>query len=88
MASIKQLKKDLNNDIGDLIEDVYIWELSNPDADLSRSEKLIEDSINAFDDIIVKINAVSGEKIKSQFKVIEKDKKQVLSDLHKKAEKL
>ena len=41
MASVKQLKKDLNNDIGDLIEDVYIWELSNPDADLSRSEKLI-----------------------------------------------
>ena len=88
MASVKQLKKDLNNDIGDLIEDVYIWELSNPDADLSRSEKLIEDSINAFDDIIIKINTVSGEKIKSQFKVIEKDKKQVLSDLHKKAEKL
>ena len=88
MASIKQLKKDLNNDIGDLIEDVYIWELSNPDADLSKSEKLIEDSINAFDDIIIKINTVSGEKIKSQFKAIEKNKKQVLSDLHKKAEKL
>jgi hypothetical protein len=88
MASVKQLKKDLNNDIGDLIEDIYIWELSNPDADLSKSEKLIEDSIKAFDDIIVKINAVSGENIKSQFKGIEKDKKQVLSDLHKKSEKL
>ena len=33
MPSIKQLKKDINNDIGDLIEDIYLWELSNPDAD-------------------------------------------------------
>jgi hypothetical protein len=32
MPSIKQLKKDINNDIGDLIEDIYLWELSNPDA--------------------------------------------------------
>ena len=25
-SSIKQLKKDINNDIGDLIEEIYLWE--------------------------------------------------------------
>ena len=34
MASIKQLKKDINNDIGAIIEDIYLWELSNAGADL------------------------------------------------------
>ena len=40
MPSIKLLKKEINNDIGDLIEDIYLWELSNPDGDLTKSEKL------------------------------------------------
>ena len=39
MASIKLLKKEINNDIGDLIEEIYLWELSNPDGDLTKSEK-------------------------------------------------
>ena len=61
MPSIKQLKKDINNEIGDLIEDIYLWELSNPTADLSKSEKLIDEAILAFDDLIQQINAVSGD---------------------------
>ena len=63
MSSIKQLKKDINNEIGDLIEDIYLWELSNPTADLSKSEKLIDEAILAFDDLIQQVNAVTGEGI-------------------------
>ena len=29
MASVKLLKKEINNDIGDVIEEIYLWELSN-----------------------------------------------------------
>jgi len=58
MSSIKQLKKNINNDIGAIIEDIYLWELSNPDADLSKSEKLIEEAIQVFDDLVKKINSV------------------------------
>ena len=64
MASIKLLKKEINNDIGDLIEEIYLWELSNPDGDLTKSEKLIEEAINVFDDLMVKINAVGGADLK------------------------
>ena len=85
MASIKLLKKEINNDIGDLIEEVYLWELSNPDGDLTKSEKLIEEAINVFDDLIEKINAVSGADLKGQFKTIQMKRKKAMTSLLKKS---
>ena len=61
MPSIKLLKKEINNDIGGLIEEIYLWELSNPSSDLGKSEKLVEEAIKAFDKLIVKINTVKGD---------------------------
>ncbi|MDB2342106.1 hypothetical protein N9V46_00715 [Flavobacteriaceae bacterium] len=88
MSSIKQLKKDINNEIGDLIEDIYLWELSNPTADLSKSEKLIDEAILAFDDLIQQINLVKRDDVKAQFKKIQETKAKVIKDLLKKSAKL
>lgn len=89
MPSIKQLKKDINNDIGAIIEDIYLWELSNPQADLSKSEKLIEEAIHGFDELIQKINAVSTtENLKKQFKGIQEAKKKIIHGLLTKSAKL
>ena len=85
MASIKLLKKEINNDIGDLIEEIYLWELSNPDADLAKSEQLIDEAINVFDGLILKINAVKGDNKKLQFKAIEKERQKVMTSLLKKS---
>jgi benzoyl-CoA reductase/2-hydroxyglutaryl-CoA dehydratase subunit BcrC/BadD/HgdB len=86
MASIKQLKKDINNEIGAIIEDIYLWELSNPTADLSKSEQLIEEAIQAFDELIEKINAVATkENLKQQFKSINEEKKKLIQGLLKKS---
>ena len=79
------LKKEINNDIGDLIEEIYLWELSNPDGDLAKSEQLIEDAIRAFDELMVKINAVKGEDKKGQFQAIAKERKKVMDSLLKKS---
>ncbi|MFQ3340963.1 MAG: hypothetical protein ACI9TK_000618 [Flavobacteriaceae bacterium] len=87
-SSIKQLKKDINNDIGDLIEEIYLWELSNPTADLSISEKLIDEAILAFDNLIQKVNAVKGDNIKKQFKSIQEEKTKIITNLLKKVAKL
>jgi len=84
MSSIKLLKKEINNDIGDLIEEIYLWELSNPDGDLAKSEQLIEDAIRAFDELMVKINAVKGKDKKGQFQAIAKERKKVMDSLLKK----
>lgn len=73
MASIKQLKKDINNEIGSIIEDIYHWELSQPDADLTKSESLIDEAIAAFDVFISKINAVEKKSAKTEFKGIHQE---------------
>ena len=89
MASIKQLKKDINNDIGAIIEDIYLWELSNPDADLSKSEKLIEEAIKVFDELVKKINSVATkDNLKKQFKVIQEERNKVIKTLLKKSANL
>ena len=88
MSSIKQLKNDINNEIDDLIEDISLWALSNPTADLSKSEKLIDEAILAFDDLIQQINSVKGDDVKAQFKKIQETKAKAIKDLLKKSAKL
>ena len=88
MSSIKKLKKDINNKIGEFIEEIYNWELLNPDKDLSKSEKLIDDSIKVFDSLISKINSVNKENSKKEFKSINDEKLKLLEELNKKYSKL
>ena len=85
MPSIKLLKKEINNDIGDFIEEIYLWELSNPNGDLAKSEKLIDEAIQIFDDLMVKINAVSGDDLKSKFKAINQEHRKLMHSLLKKS---
>lgn len=84
MSSIKNLKKDINNSIGSLIESIYLWELSNPKADLKQSEGLIDEAIATFDLFIGKINAVNKKDAKSQFRAIHQDLNLAIADLETK----
>jgi hypothetical protein len=70
MASVRDLKKDINYVLGDIIEAVYIWELTNPEKDTKKSEKIIDEAIETFDDLIEKVNAKDVEDPKSHFKAI------------------
>jgi hypothetical protein len=88
MASIRQLKKDINNEIGAIIEDIYHWELSNPKADLTKSEKLIDEAIVYFDILIQQVNAVKGENTKKQFSSILSEKEKNIKVLLNKFAKL
>lgn len=88
MSSIKKLKKDINNQIGEFIEEIYNWELLNPDKDLSKSEKLIDDSIKVFDLLIAKINSVKKENPKKEFKFINEERIKLIEELNKKFSKL
>lgn len=71
MASVRDLKKDINYVLGDIIEAVYIWELTNPDKDTKNSEKIIDEAIETFDELIAKIHAKDVENKKSHFKAIQ-----------------
>lgn len=73
MASIKGLKKDINYVLGDIIEAVYIWELTNPSKDTKKSEAIIDEAITTFDGLIVKIHSKEVESKKQHFTSIGKE---------------
>lgn len=73
MASVRTLKKDINYVLGDIIEAVYIWELTNPEKETKNSEKIIDEAIETFDELITKVNDRSVENKKQHFKSINQE---------------
>ncbi|MBA3985975.1 MAG: hypothetical protein H0X63_05250 [Flavobacteriales bacterium] len=73
MASVKNLKKDVNYVLGDIIEAVYIWELTNPDKETKKSQAIIDDAIVVFDELIERINDKKVENRKNQLKEVSND---------------
>ncbi|GGG40684.1 hypothetical protein GCM10011344_46930 [Dokdonia pacifica] len=56
MANIRDLKKDINFVLGDIIDAVYVWEALNPEGDAAKGEAVIDDAIATFDTLIEKVN--------------------------------
>lgn len=73
MANIRDLKKDINYVFGDIIEAVYIWELSNPKADSKKGEAIIDEAIAGFDDLIAKVNDKGVEDRSVHLKAVNKE---------------
>ncbi|QCE40321.1 hypothetical protein [Psychroserpens sp. NJDZ02] len=73
MANKRDLKKDINYVLGDIIEAVYVWEYSNTDKENTKSEAIIDDAIETFDDLIAKLNAKDVENKKAHFGAIKSD---------------
>ncbi|WP_147679038.1 hypothetical protein [Algibacter pacificus] len=69
MANVRNLKKDINFVLGDIIEAVYVWEHANKDKDSKDAEAIIDEAIATFDDLIVKVNAKT-DNAKAHFKAI------------------
>jgi len=61
MASVRKLKRELNDIMGEVIETAMVWERANPDKDHSEAEAIISDAIDAFDSLIVKIHNSESE---------------------------
>ncbi len=88
MASVKNLKKDINFILGDVIEECYTWELLNPEADTKKSSAIVDETIVAFDSLIVKLNTKVVESKKSHFKSVQTDLETVAGKLLAKVNKL
>jgi len=73
MANVRDLKKDINYVLGDIIEAVYIWEYANKDKDTKKSEAIIDEAIEVFDDLIAKVNNKSIDNKKAHFKAIHEE---------------
>lgn len=73
MANIRNLKKDLNNTMGDIIEAAYIYQLANPKTDSAKSEEIVDEAIDTFDELVIKINDRKVENRADHLKAINKE---------------
>ena len=73
MANVKNLKKDINYVLGDIIEAVYLYELTTTGKPTEETNALIDEAIAAFDALIAKVNQKNVESKKAHFKQIRKE---------------
>jgi hypothetical protein len=88
MASIKNLKKDINYVLGDIIEECYTWQSLNPKADTKATEAIIDEAIEAFDTLIEKVNSKDIKNKKPHYKSINLALEKKANKLIKKINKL
>ena len=73
MASIRDLKKDINFVLGDIIEAVYIVEGANNKQDSKEGAKIIDSAIETFDDLITKVNQKDVDNRKAHLTKVRKE---------------
>ncbi|KAF2519737.1 hypothetical protein E0W68_00435 [Flavobacterium salilacus subsp. salilacus] len=88
MASVKNLKKDINYVLGDIIEAVYIWEMTTTGKPTQESEAVIDEAIATFDTLIKKVNQKDVENQKAHFKQINQELEQSAKQLVEKVNAL
>ena len=88
MASIKNLKKDINYVLGDIIEECYTLDLLSSKKDTKGTEAIIDETIVAFDGLIEKVNLKGVENKKAHFNNITLELEEIANDLLEKVNKL
>ena len=73
MASVKNLKKEINYVLGDIVNIVYIWEMSTAVKPTEASDKLVDEIYETFDTLMTRANQKDVENKKAHFKQIRKD---------------
>jgi len=87
MANIRDLKKDINYVLGDIIEAVYIVDAANNKQDSKEGAKIIDGAIETFDTLIAKVNQRDVENRSAHLKGVreelEKKGKSLIDELNK-----
>ncbi|MDG3583680.1 hypothetical protein [Galbibacter pacificus] len=88
MASIRDLKRDINNVLGDIIEAVYIWEISTNTSNSKEGDKIIDEAIATFDALIEKVNDKKVDNRSAHLKEVNKELESKAQSLVEKLNKL
>ena len=87
MASIKDLKKDINNVLGDIIEAVFLLEDTKNQPESKEGSAIVESAIATFDKLIVKVNDRNVEDRSAHLKKVraelEKEAKSLIAKVNK-----
>ena len=73
MANVRNLKKDINYVLGDIIEAVYIHEMTTEGKPSAQTNAIIDEAIAAFDALIKKVNEKGVSDKKAHFAQINKE---------------
>ncbi len=88
MANIRDLKKDINYVLGDIIEAVYIVEATQDKQGSKEGLAIIDKAIATFDDLIAKVNKKDVEDKKAHFKGVRRELEESASTLVEKLNKM
>jgi len=88
MASIRNLKKDINNVLGGLIEAVYLVEDTNQKGDSKEGSDIIDEAIDTFDELISKVNKRDVEDRKKHLEAVRTELQEKARTLADKINKL
>lgn len=86
MASIKNLKKDINYTLGDIIG--YVSDKVDVKGDNKEVEAIIDETITTFDALIAKINMKGVENKKAHYNSVSADLEAKATELVAKINKL
>lgn len=73
MANKRTLKRDINFVFGDIIEAAYLHQVTHPKEDPANSEKIVDEAIAGFDELIGKMNQKDVENKKKHFQDIQRE---------------
>ena len=68
MASIRKFKKEINDVLSGVIEDCYACQLEGDDKTSGKAEKIIDEAITTFDELIAKLHQKDVEDQKKHLK--------------------
>jgi hypothetical protein len=88
MSNVRNLKKDINYVLGDIIEAVYLWEMATTGKPTETSNAVIDEALDTFDKLIQKVNAKEVENKKAHFKQVHKELEEAAKQLVEKVNAL
>lgn len=88
MANIRDLKKDINYVLGDIIEAVYLVDAANNKPNSKEGAEIIDGAIETFDDLIAKVNLRNVENKSAHLKGVRQELEKKGAELIEKLNKL
>lgn len=88
MASIRNLKKDINYVFGDIIEAAYLAEIAKGGQVSEKTDMIVDEAVTAFDNLITKVNQKGVDNKKAHFKQINQEFEQTARQLIDKINKI
>ena len=85
---IEELKKDINNVLGDLIEAVYLIEATSDKQDSKEGSEIIDNAIATFDELIAKVNEKGVKNSRQHLKNVRNELEEKATALSEKINKL